>query len=60
MFGELESVELLREIRNYLADISEKLDSIDSSLCDIKGAGIYNIDDLHSELQDIRMAVEDM
>ena len=60
MFNEIESVELLREIRNYLSEISNKLDSIDESLEDIKGSGIYNIDDLHSELIDIRLAVEDM
>ena len=52
MFGE--SVELLREIRDYLSEINDKLDAVSDSLDEIKGAGVYNIEDLHSELVDIK------
>ena len=54
MFGESESIELLREIRDYLSEINDKLDSINDSLDDIKGDGVYNLEDLHSELVDIK------
>ncbi len=54
MFGESESIELLREIRDYLLEINDKLDSINDSLDDIKGDGVYNLEDLHSELVDIK------
>ena len=54
MFGESESVELLREIRDFLSEISDKLDTINDSLDEIKGDGVYNIEDLHSELVDIK------
>lgn len=57
MFGESESIELLREIRDFLSEISDKLDSINESLDDIKGEGIYNIEDVHSELVDIKNAL---
>lgn len=54
MFGESESIELLREIRDYLSEINDKLDSINDSLDDIKGDGVYNLEDLHSELVEIK------
>ena len=54
MFGESESIELLREIRDFLSEINDKLDSINDSLDDIKGDGVYNLEDLHSELVDIK------
>ena len=54
MFGESESIELLREIRDYLLEINDKLDSINDSLDDIKGDGVYNLEDLHSELVEIK------
>lgn len=57
MFGENESVELLREIRDYLSEISDKLDIISDSLDEIKGDGVYNIEDLYSELVDIKTAL---
>lgn len=54
MFGENESIELLREIRHFLSEINDKLDTISDSLDEIKGDGVYNIEDLHSELVDIK------
>ena len=54
MFGESESIELLRAIRDSLSEISDKLDIINDSLDEIKGDGIYNIEDLHSELVEIK------
>lgn len=58
MFGVSDSVELLREIRDYLSEISDKLDSINDGINDIKGEGIYNIEDIHSELVDIKNAID--
>ena len=58
MFGESESIELLREIRDVLTEINDKLESINDSLNDIKGDGIYNIEDIHSELADIKNAID--
>lgn len=54
MFGDSESIELLREIRDFLSEINDKLDSINDSLDDIKGDGVYNLEDLHSELVEIK------
>ena len=59
MFVDGECIELLRDIRDYLMQINSKLDFINDSLSDIKGEGIYNIEDLHSELLDIKRALEE-
>lgn len=65
MFEESESVGLLREIRDVLTEINDKLidisvelEAVRGSVDDIKGKGIYSIDDIHSKLADLEISID--
>ena len=65
MFETNEAVELLREIRDFLESIDEKLDDLKDDSSDIRdkvgeinGSGIYSLSDIFDKLTDIELSVD--
>ena len=65
MFETNEAVELLREIRDFLESIDEKLDDLKDDSSDIRdkvgeinGSGLYNLSDIFDKLTDIEISVD--
>ena len=65
MFDTNEAVELLREIRDFLESIDQKLDDLKDDSSDIKekvgeisGSGIYSLSDIFDKLTDIEISVD--
>ena len=65
MFETNEAVELLREIRDFLESIDEKLDGLKDDSSDIRdkvgeinGSGLYSLSDIFDKLTDIEISVD--
>ena len=65
MFETNEAVELLREIRDFLESIDEKLDDLKDDSSDIRdkvgeinGSGLYSLSDIFDKLTDIEISVD--
>ena len=65
MFDTNEAVELLREIRDFLESIDEKLDDLKDDSSDIRdkvgeinGSGLYSLSDIFDKLTDIEISVD--
>ena len=65
MFETNEAIELLREIRDFLESIDEKLDDLKDDSSDIRdkvgeinGSGIYSLSDIFDKLTDIELSVD--
>ena len=67
MFESNEVVELLKDIRDFLSNIEDQIDSIkmecqeiNSKLGDINGAGIYDMTDVCEKLDSIETAIDNI
>ena len=65
MFDTNEVVEVLREIRDFLESIDEKLDDLKDDSSDIRdrvgeinGSGLYSLSDVFDKLTDIEVSVD--
>lgn len=50
-------LEELQEMNAKLSDTNEKLDEMTSAVKDVKGTGIYSMDDLYKAMGDVESAV---
>lgn len=64
---DIECIDILREIRDYLAGIEDKLDDIkdecseiNSKLGDINGSGMYSISEIYDKFVDIESSVDSL